>query len=309
MTTGRSRPKTAPGPWRCYRPWRCAAPPRGGAGVDLWVYTRRVRLGMRSGVLAVVVAHGCTSDEWPPLDDAGDGATSDTDPSTSGGELDGASLRVFEPMSASIHLIGEPVPLIAEVHDVFGQPTGYDAVFWSSDQVAYTLIEGAAGEVVLEPGVHAITATTELPGGDRLQSTIGGVRVQSASTGVYSGEAGMALTVDFQGMQLSPACRGPLEFTVDVTGETFTAESGSCLLDVVLAQFDVTYLVEGTISGSRIDGTIHYDFGLFQLPLAWTGSLENGTLDGVFAGMVPIPLVGDALAGGTLRAQLVTPYL
>jgi hypothetical protein len=264
---------------------------------------------MRSGVLALMVAHGCTSDEWPPLDD--EGAASDTEPETgtSGGELDGASLRVFEPMAASIHLIGEPVPFIAEVHDAFGQPTGFDEVLWSSDLVEYALLDTAMGEVVLDPGMHAVTATVALPGGDRLQSTVGSVRVQAPSTGVYSGEAGMALTVDFQGMSLSPACRGPLEFTIDELGESFTAEPGSCLLDVVLAQFDVTYVVAGTIAGRSIDGTIAYDFGLFQLPLAWTGTLENEELDGVFAGMIPIPLVGETLAGGTLRARRVTPYL
>jgi hypothetical protein len=256
-----------------------------------------------------MIAHGCTSDEWPPLDDTGE-ASSGTDPGTSsGGEWDGASLRLFEPASASIHVIGEPVPFIAEVHDAFGQPTGFDTVFWSSDRVEYTLLDTAMGEVELEPGVHAITATVELPGGDRLQSTVGGVRVQSASTGVYSGEAGLALTVNLQGMMLSPACRGPLEFTIDVYGETFTAEPGSCLLDVVIAQFDVTYLVSGTIDGKSIDGTIMYDFGLFQLPIFWTGTLENQELDGVFAGTIPIPLVGETLAGGTLRAQRVTPYL
>jgi hypothetical protein len=257
-----------------------------------------------------MVVHGCTSDEWPPLDDAGEGAESGTDPGTgSGGELDGASLQVFEPMSASIHLIGEPVPFIAEVHDAQGLPTGFDEVFWSSDQLEYTLHDGAMGDVVLDPGVHAITATVELPGGDRLQSTVGGVRVQSASTGVYSGEAGMALTVDFQGMSLSPTCRGPLEFTIDVLGETFAAEPGSCLLDIVVIQFDLTYVVEGTIAGGSIDGTITYDFGLFQLPLFWTGTLVGEELDGVFAGTVAIPLVGEALAGGTLRARRVTPYL
>jgi hypothetical protein len=226
-----------------------------------------VRLGIRSGILAAMVLHGCTSDEWPPLDDGAEASGTDPGTGSGGGDLDGASLRVFEPVAASIHLIGEPVPLIAEVHDAFGQPTGYDVVFWSSDQVEYTLLEGPMGELVLDPGVHAITASTELPGGDRVSSTVGGVRVQSPSTGVYSGEVGMALTVDLQGMSLSPACRGPLEFTIDVLGETFTAAQGSCLLDIVLIQFDVTYLVEGTITGDRIEGTINYDFGLFQLPI------------------------------------------
>ncbi len=266
---------------------------------------------MRSGVLAVVVAHGCTSDEWPPLQDDAEDTTGTDDPGTgtSGGELDGASLRVFEPMAASIHVIGEPVPFIAEVLDAFGRPTGYDAVRWSSDQVEYTLHQGAMGEVVLDPGVHEITATTELPGGDRLVSTVGSVRVQAQSTGVYAGEVGLALTVDFQGMSLSPACRGSLEFTIDVLGETFTAEPGSCLLDVVLAQFDVSYVVQGTIVGDRIEGMIQYDFGLFQLPIYWTGALVGEELDGAFAGTIPIPLVGEALAGGTVRARRVTPYV
>ena len=83
---------------------------------------------------------------------------------------------------------------------------------------------------------------------------------------------------------------------------------GSCLLDIVLIQFDVTYLVEGTIVGDRIEGMIQYDFGLFQLPIFWTGSLGDDALDGVFAGTISI-LGSEALAGGTLRARRVTQYV
>ena len=79
---------------------------------------------------------GCTSDEWPPVDpedDAGADSEGGSEGDEGGDALQDATLRVFEPESASIHLIGEPVPLIAAITDRDGFPVEYDAVAWTSD--------------------------------------------------------------------------------------------------------------------------------------------------------------------------------
>ena len=268
---------------------------------------------MRRALLGgLLVAAGCTSDEWPPLDDDD---VADTDDGTSsaessGGDVDGVFLRVFEPEAASIHRIGEPVPLIAEVQDPNGLPSGFDEVFWYSDQLDYALHDSAMGEAELPPGIHEITAFTELPNGDRLTTSVGEVRVQSNATGIWSGSVNLIITLNFMGFPLAPRCSGPLEFTIGIEGKTFTAEEGRCVLDVILAQLDVTYNVDATRSGGVLSGTILFSFaGFASVEMPWSGTFEEGELDGVFSGMLAIPLVGDALAGGNVTAFRSTPYL
>ena len=269
---------------------------------------------MRRALLGgLLVAAGCTSDEWPPLDDDD---VADTEAETSSGgssgeaDVDGVFLRVFEPESASIHRIGESVPLIAEVQDPNGLPTEFDDVFWYSDQLDFALHDRAMGEVELPPGIHEITAFTELPNGDRLTTTVGEVRVQSNATGLWSGSVNLILTLNFMGFPLAPRCSGPLEFTIGIEGKTFTADEGRCVLDVILAQLDVTYNVDATRSGGVLSGTILFSFaGFASVEMPWSGTFEEGTLQGAFSGSLSVPLVGEAMAGGNVTAIRSSPYL
>jgi hypothetical protein len=259
------------------------------------------------------MAAGCTSDEWPPLPEDEDAAGTDThsEPGEStGAAAQGVFLRVFEPMSASLHRIGEPIPLIAEIQDQAGLPTDFDDVVWFSDTVDYALHDGAMGEVVLPPGTHQITAFAELQNGDRLTTTVGDVRVQSGFTGIWSGDLDLVLTVNFMGFPLAPRCSGPLDFTMDIEGRIFTAEDGACVLDVLIAQLDVTYNLDATRNGHHLEGTIMFSFaGFASVEMPWAGRFEERELNGTFAGMLSIPLVGEAMAGGSLRAFQTTPYL
>ncbi len=278
--------------------------------------------GYRRLLLACVLGFGCTSDEYPPLelaeDGDGDGGDGDDDGKTDDGgddaddgAYDDARLEVFEPEGASIHLIGEPVPFLAEVRDAGGTPLPYTQVLWSAGFDEPTLLQGLDGEVVLDPGIYDITAVANLPNGDRLQTQIGDVRVQSRWTGAYEGDARMVLSVNFQGFPLSPVCSGPMSMRVGFDGRELDIEGGSCTIDVIITQFSATYTITGELTDTGTgSGTISYDFGgLFGLDMDWEGAfVEHGFAAG-FSGTTSIPLAGSADVSGSLLTTLVDPYI
>src|SRR5688500_9492258 len=83
------------------------------------------RCRVHAGLLLALVG-ACTSDQWPPPEDD----ESDEGESTGAAPLEGARLLVFEPESPSIHYMGEPMPLLAEVHDTSGLLLDFDEVVW-----------------------------------------------------------------------------------------------------------------------------------------------------------------------------------
>ena len=271
---------------------------------------------MRSSVhwlLGMTLLGACTSDEWPvdPADYV-DGSSSDDGMATVGigPSLDGARLEVFEPESAGIYFLGEPLPLIAELTDADGNATGFDEVTWRADGVDYALGTEAMTEVDLPAGVYDITAEVELPDGDRLSASVGGVRVQSPNTGIYAGEIAMALMVDLQGMALNPVCRGATTVTIDMEGETLEAEPGSCTLDLLLTSFPADFEIDAVLYGNAVSGEVTFTFaGLFMASFDFEGTLFDDTLFSGFIGELAIPLLLTAPADGTFVAEKVTPYL
>ena len=270
-----------------------------------------------------VLAFGCTSDEYPKLElatdthddddggDGGDGNTDDGGDAADDGEYDNARLEVFEPEGASIHLIGEPIPFLAEVRSADGTPLPYTDVLWSSGFDEPTLLQGLDGEVVLDPGIYDVTAVANLPNGDRLQTQVADVHVQSRWTGASEGDARMVLSVNFQGFPLSPVCSGPMSMRVGFDGHQLDIEGGSCTIDVVITQFSATYTITGELTDTGTgSGTISYDFGgLFALDMDWEGAfIEHGFAAG-FSGSANIPLAGNADVSGSLLANLVDPYI
>ncbi len=89
-----------------------------------------------------------------------------------------AELVVHSPSSPSFVFIGEPLILSSEIIADDGTQVEFDEVIWTSD-LEGEIYRGREGEAFLDFGVHTITAWAELPNGDRLQATYGGVRVQS----------------------------------------------------------------------------------------------------------------------------------
>ena len=259
------------------------------------------------------LAGGCTSDEWPiDPDDYIDGGSSDDGMATVGigPALDGAALEVFEPESASVYFLGESLPLIAEVTDADGNPAGIDDVTWRADGVDFALGTGAMTEVDLPVGVYDITAEVELPDGGRLSTSVGGVRVQSPNTGIYAGEIAMALTVDLQGMALEPVCRGATTVTIDMEGETLSAEPGSCTLDLLLTSLPADFEIDAVLYGNAVSGEVVFTFaGLFMASFDFEGTLFDDTLYSGFIGELAIPLLLTAPADGTFVAEKLSPFV
>jgi len=202
-------------------------------------------------------------------------------------EFDGATLQVDSPLSGSIILLEDEAQLEAVVLSTAGEPLDFDAIEWTTDHHEDVLFEGRSGTTELEAGIHAITATAELPNGDRLQTTLGGIRVQAVHTGVYSGSLNMDLSGEFQGTPVTTSCAGALDFVVDMQGEVISG-AGECSLNLlVLGSFDVSYDVVGDIEENDAAGNVSVDLGFFPLDLDWEGGFEDeDTLVGSFGGQI-----------------------
>jgi len=251
------------------------------------------------GLLSTLLA-ACGSDTMligngNATDEAGDavGVDEETFP-----EFDGATLVVHEPISASIHLVDQPLLLSAEVLGMDGEVLDFEAIVWTSDQIEDELLEASTGESELPFGIHAITATADLPNGDRLQTTLGGVRVQGEHTGIYAGNMNIALSGDFQGTPISASCVGGLDFIVDMSGELLGGD-GQCTVDLlVLGSFDVAYNLSANIDEHEADGDVAVDMGMFPLSLGWTGEFdeESALLGGFEGGMMLFDMEGSVEA-------------
>lgn len=256
-------------------------------------------MGRGVGLLACLA--GCAGDDSPGLVE---GSTGDFE------VYEDAVLEIHEPMPGSVHHAGEPVALVAEVLDADDFALDVDFVAWRSDQVEYIVAPQLMAEIDLPIGIHELTTTVRLPNDDRLEASVGGVRVQSPKTGIYAGESVLRLEMELEGQTVRPACTDALVFTVDMHGETFTADAGSCSLELLIMSFDVEYAIEAELQGDAVLGTITYTFaGLLSLPYDFEGTLASGSFDATFAGEIAIPLVGTGMAEGALSATRVTEYV
>lgn len=275
-----------------------------------------IDLGLRGlafvGAAALGLA-GCTSDEWPVADEADSGSSGDGgDESSSGGAgILGAHLEVFAPESPSIHYVGAAVDLSAEVRDFEDLPVAFEDIVWQASGIETAIAFGRNGEAELPPGVYEITALARMPNGDRLESRIGGVRVQTRWTGIYSGDAVMNLALMVQGTPVAPNCTGALAIRVGFDGEAIEVDDGHCTLNAVITTFDVAYTIDGEFHNGVGTGTIDYEIagGLFTLSFDWTGAFVEDAFLGTFADTVTLPFIGDADVTGSLRADFVTPWV
>lgn len=266
---------------------------------------------MAAGLVACGVS--CTSDEWPPAsledddDDEGGSSTGDDD-----ALYDVAQLEIFAPEAASIHAIGSSIFLWAQLRHPDGVLLSVDDIdiAWVAEGIEPTLLDTLEGDIQLPPGVYDLSVVAHLPNGDRLQTTVGDIRVQAPWTGLYSGNVALVIAIEFQGFPVAPRCDGPLEILVGLDGQNFEAESGECTLDVFITTFDASYSIEAEIDDAGIvTGTINFVFqaptGPFEIPIEWTGAFTDGAFGAGLAGSVSIPLFGTAEVSGSLQAALV----
>jgi hypothetical protein len=193
-----------------------------------------------------------------------------------------AWLVVRQPLSAAIY-DGE-VPLEAEVFDANDQPLDVE-LSWGFPRDPGSLFEGAQGVISLDPGVYDLEVQADLPNGDRLRSTVGGVRVQAARAGVYVGEMAIATFTEVQGQTLRSDCVGSLDFVVPADGESLSGEGGCTLSLPVIGTIDLAYTIEGEVTGDAVEGEVAFDAFLFDIPLPWTGQFTGDeVLTGTFSG-------------------------
>jgi hypothetical protein len=269
-----------------------------------------------AGALAVVLLAGACGDDLPSTYEGS--SSSSGSGSSSGGTDDGyaeARLELLEPESASIHPLGEPLHLSAQVVDPAGNVLDVDEVAWSTDPAATPLLDRLEGDVELDAGIYDVTATANLPNGDRLQTTVGGVRVQARWTGEYAGDVVLVVNAQLPtGGPLLLTCEGPLDFVVSLDGTEAPVEDGECTISVLGQSLTATYSVEIVIyPAGLVRGTVDFAFdtplGAFDLPIEWAGAFYDDRFSAGLEGTVELPLIGEAQVSGGLYALLVDRYV
>ena len=222
-------------------------------------------------------------------------------------EFDGATLEVYSPVSGDILFLDEGQYLDAEILDSEGNPMDFDEIIWETDQVEGAIHIGLADEVNLPHGIHEFRVTAELPNGDRLQTVLGGVRIQSRHTGVYAGQVTINVALEFQGTPVNAQCVGGLDFVVDMAGEAFGGAGGCSISLVVLPGFDVEYNIDADIDGDDVDGNIGINVMFFDLPIGFEGGfVEEDVIEAGFEG--GLPLLGIDMSG-IIEAHRVSSYV
>jgi len=233
------------------------------------------------------------------------GATPTPEPEPEFPEFDEATLVVHSPASASILFVDEDIELDAEILDADGEPLEFDEIIWESSLEDEPIFEGASGDVNLDWGLHEFTVTANLPNGDRLQTVIGGVRVQGEHSGIYAGSMNISVQLEFQGTPINALCAGGLDFTVDMSGESMRGGGGCTVNLVVIEGFDLSYEIDAEVDEDEADGDVGIDIGFFALPIGFDGSFTDvGHFEAVFDGQI----LTFALEG-EIDANRVSPYV
>lgn len=224
-------------------------------------------------------------------------------------EFDGATLVIHEPASADILYVEDGQHVEAEILNAAGEVMDWDGIVWTTSQDEEPFHTGNIGDVELDAGIHDITATALLPNGDRLQWTLGGVRVQGRHTGVYAGSMNLTLAGEFQGTPISAACVGALDFVVPMSGDTMEGGGGCTLALPIVGTFDVSYGVAGDIDDPDVTGTVALDLGFLDYPLDWEGGFDDdGVLGAEYGGTLNL-FVTEVQMDGVIDAHRVTPYV
>ncbi|MEX1365917.1 MAG: hypothetical protein AB1Z98_22510, partial [Nannocystaceae bacterium] len=229
-----------------------------------------------------------------------------------------ARLEIIEPAAASIHELGQPLPLLAQLEDPDGvvlPVTDATEVSWVDAADDTMLLPALEGTATLAAGVYELAAIANLPNGDRLRSTVGGVRVQTRWSGAYSGDVSLQVEVALPGGgPLVLRCDGPLDFVVSLDGEQAQVEDGECSVQVLGQVFPGSYVIDMDLySAGLAFGTAIFAFqtplGAFDLPLEWYGAFYDDRFSTGLDDTVELPLVGAAQVSGSLQALLVDRYI
>ena len=201
--------------------------------------------------------------------------TSSTEPTYP--EYDTALLRIIAPTSGAFLPYGEQHSFEAEVVDQYDNPMDFEEIVWTSSAASDWEVTGA--EVLdgsLDVGRHDITATAELPNGDRLAYTVGGVLLQSVYAGTYSGL--FSSNLGYSGYTLG--CAGAATLMVDAYGETVSGDA-ACIVTLGSFDLDLTYNFDLSNDEGALSGIMNVELlGFIEIPVDIEGTVsDEGVLD------------------------------
>lgn len=200
-----------------------------------------------------------------------------------------ARLEILQPLSGDFLPWEEDNSFEAVVYDSEGNATDFSEISWTSSVDGEWAGAGAAFEDdSLDVGVHTLTATAELPNGDRLVYAVGGVLVQSAYAGTYTG----TLSIDAAYDTYQVGCSGAALLYVDAYGELIDGNAG-CSISLQGFDLDLAYLISGDNIGGEVAGTAAVDIFGFEVPMDMRGELsEEGQFSAEFAGDAYVEIAG-----------------
>ncbi len=211
---------------------------------------------------------------------------------------DGARLEILSPASGDFLPLGEAAMFAAQVTDPDGEPLDQDDITWSCDLDADWSGEGAEfDDDTLDIGTYAFTAETVLPSGDRLATTIGGVRVQHENAGTYAGLMMVDMITTYDKVDYTATCLGAATLVVDAAGEIAEGDS-ACTLSLMGYDIESDYLFDFELAEEEVGGEALIDFwSIYELPFEVSGEVGDGLLvadwaDTIWIGL-DIELVGD----------------
>ncbi|MCB9780119.1 MAG: hypothetical protein H6742_16250 [Alphaproteobacteria bacterium] len=214
-----------------------------------------------------------TVDDDTATDDGGDDTTEEPDYS----EYDGAWLEVSSPESGHFYAMDDDVPFQARVIGADGNELPFDDIVWTTDIDSGWGETGGDVDALLPVGFQAVTAIAQLPNGDRLGWTVGGILVQHEDAGTYVGDLAVDFTVDYSGTPLTTTCFGAATLYVDAYGETALGDSG-CTVSLLGYDLDTTYDFDFTIEDQEVAGQAILDLVIFESQFEAIGELGGGEL-------------------------------
>ena len=187
---------------------------------------------------------------------------------------DGASIRIISPDPADIVQLNNDQIYVAELVDAEGEPlalgdaelawfSSVDLDFWG-DTLQFTSNSLAIGD-------HELTVVADLPNGDRIAHSIGGVRVQSEYAGTYSG----LFSVDGEVQGFVITCTGVGSVNFGLLGSLGVGD-GDCLVSLLGIDVPLTWVFDLENDGTGvIGGTAGVDLaGFFTYNFPAEGSLD-----------------------------------
>ncbi|MFK7929268.1 MAG: hypothetical protein AB8H79_13830 [Myxococcota bacterium] len=212
-------------------------------------------------------------------------------------DFDGATLRIVSPDSGDFLPWGEVHEFVAELR----QPDGalieadLDVVWDSSEDTEWAPTGLIFDDGSIDVGTHALTAQVELPNGDRLAHTVGGVLVQAEEAGTYVGT--FSASTSFQNIPV--ACAGASILVVDPYG-TVVDGTADCVTKLGDFEIPLDFTIEADHEKGAVEGTASAQVISFPVDFPTEGTLEGETLDLGFDG----DLLGNSFSGSVSAKRI-----